>query len=51
MRDSFPFKIYTSEGMIISECSTMIEAIARAVKLNCSWAKLPNQQVGQIVQS
>lgn len=35
--DKTPFKIYTTEGLIISECSTMSEAIARAKKLECSW--------------
>lgn len=49
MKDSFPFKIYTSTGLIISECSTMIEAIARAAKLNCSWEKSPGKQVGQCI--
>lgn len=49
MKDSFPFKIYTSEGLIISECSSMVEAIARAAKLNCKWDKLPGKQVGQII--
>jgi hypothetical protein len=49
MKDSFPFKIYTQSGLIISECSTMSEAIARAEKLNCKWDKLPGKQVGQLI--
>lgn len=49
MKDSFPFKIFTSTGLIISECSTMVEAIARATKLNCKWERLPGKQVGQLV--
>ncbi len=49
MKDSFPFKIYTQSGLIISECSTMVEAIARATKLNCKWDKLPGKQVGQFI--
>jgi len=49
MKDSFPFKIYTSDGLIISECSTMFEAIARATKLKCSWARDSGKQVGQLI--
>ena len=49
MKDSFPFKIYTQSGLIISECSTMSEAIARATKLKCKWDKLPGKQVGQLI--
>lgn len=49
MKDSFPFKIYTQSGLIISECSTMVEAIARATKLDCKWAKAPGKQVGQLI--
>lgn len=49
MKDSFPFKIYTSDGLIISECSTMVEAIARAIKLNCKWERSPGKQVGQLI--
>jgi len=49
MKDSFPFKIYTSDGLIISECSTMSEAIARAKKLECSWEEAPGKQVGQLI--
>ena len=48
MKDSFPFKIYTAQGLIISECSTMSQAIERAKTLGCNWAELPNQEVGQI---
>lgn len=48
-RDYFPFKIYTNEGLIVSECSTMSEAIARAEKLNCKWEKAPGKQVGQLM--
>lgn len=47
MKDSFPYKIYTSTGLIVSECSTMKEAIVRAEKLKCMWDKLPGKQVGQ----
>ena len=47
MKDSFPYKIYTSAGMIISECSTMAEAMTRALELNCKWEKAPGKQVGQ----
>ena len=49
MKDSFPFKIYTTEGLIISECSTMSETIARAKRLNCNWMEAPNKQVGQCI--
>lgn len=49
MKDSFPFKIYTQSGLIVSECSTMLEAIARATLLNCSWDRLPGKQVGQMI--
>ena len=49
MKDSFPYKIYTSTGLIVSECSTMEEAIKRAEKLNCMWNKLPGKQVGQSI--
>ena len=49
MRDSFPFKIYTTEGLIISECSTMSEAIDRARRLNCNWKEAPDKQVGQLI--
>ena len=49
MKDSFPFKIYTTEGLIISECSTMLEAIARATKLKCMWERCPGKQVGQCI--
>lgn len=49
MRDSFPFKIYTQSGLIISECSTMSEAIARAAKLKCMWGRSPGKQVGQFI--
>lgn len=49
MKDYFPFKIYTTEGLIISECSTMREAIARAAKLKCSWEEAPGKQVGQLI--
>ena len=49
MKDSFPFKIYTTEGLIISECSTMLEAIARAAKLKCMWERSPGKQVGQLI--
>ena len=49
MKDSFPFKIYTQSGLIISECSTMSEAIARAERLKCSWTELPGKQVGQMI--
>ncbi len=49
MKDSFPFKIYTQSGLIISECSTMLEAIARAAKLKCMWEKSPGKQVGQLI--
>lgn len=47
MKDSFPFKIYTSTGLIVSECSTMTKAIEVARKLNCSWVESPGKQVGQ----
>lgn len=50
MKDSFPFKVYTSTGLIISECSTMSEAIARAKRLNCNWIEAKGQEVGQIVK-
>ncbi len=49
MKDSFPYKIYTSTGLIVSECSTMSEAIARAKKLNCNWKEAPGKQVGQCI--
>ncbi len=49
MKDGFPFKIYTSDGLIVSECSTMVEAIARATKLGCKWDRLPGKQVGQLI--
>ena len=49
MKDSFPFKIYTTEGLIISEYSTMLEAIARATKLKCMWERCPGKQVGQLI--
>jgi len=49
MKDSFPFKIYTSTGLIVSECSTMSEAIQLAEKLNCNWVKSPGKQVGQLI--
>ena len=49
MKDSFPFKIYTQSGLIISECSTMLEAIARAKRLNCDWKEDPGKQVGQLI--
>ena len=49
MKDSFPFKIYTTEGLIISECSTMSEAIARAKRLKCNWKEAPDKQVGQLI--
>jgi len=48
-RDYFPFKVYTQSGLIISECSTMVEAIARAARLNCMWEKAPGKQVGQLI--
>lgn len=51
MKDSFPFKIYTTKGLIISECSTMSQAIERARELGCNWAELPNQEVGQIART
>jgi hypothetical protein len=49
MKDSFPFKIYTNTGLIVSECSTMSEAIARAKRLNCEWKEAPDKQVGQCI--
>jgi len=49
MKDSFPFKIFTSTGLIISECSTMSEAITRAEKLKCNWERSPGKQVGQLI--
>ena len=49
MKDSFPFKIYTSTGLIISECSTMSQAIARANELNCDWKEAYGKQVGQMI--
>ena len=49
MRDSFPFKLHTSTGLIISECSTISEAIERAKRLNCDWSKSPGKQVGQMI--
>ncbi len=49
MKDSFPFKIYTQSGLIISECSTMSEAITRAKKLKCKWEEAPGKQVGQLI--
>lgn len=49
MKDSFPFKLHTSDGLIISECSTMSEAIERAKRLNCDWSKSPGKQVGQLI--
>lgn len=49
MKDSFPFKLHTSSGLIISECSTMSEAIERAKRLNCEWKEAPGKQVGQLI--
>ena len=49
MKDSFPFKIYTNTGLIISECSTMSQAIDRANSLNCEWKEAPGKQVGQLI--
>lgn len=49
MKDSFPFKVYTSTGLIISECSTMTKAIEVARKLNCNWKESPGKQVGQCI--
>lgn len=48
--DKTPFKIYTNQGLIISECSSMFQAIERAKALGCSWAELHGQQVGQIAK-
>jgi len=50
MKDSFPFKIYTTEGLIISECSTMSQAIILASKLNCMWEEAPGRQVGWLIK-
>lgn len=49
MKDSFPYKIFTSTGLIISECSTMSEAVDRAKRLNCNWKEAPDKQVGQCI--
>lgn len=46
MKDSFPFKVYTSTGLIVSECSTMSKAIEIAKRLKCEWAEAKGQQVG-----
>lgn len=50
MKDSFPFKVYTSTGLIVSECSTMKDAIARAKKLKCNWTEAKGQEVGQLIK-
>jgi len=50
MKDSFPFKVYTSTGLIVSECSTMSKAIEVAKKLNCNWTEAGGQQVGQLIK-
>lgn len=50
MKDSFAYKIYNSSGLIISECSTMVEAIARAKLHNCNWVRAPKQEVGHMIE-
>lgn len=50
MKDLFPFKVYTSTGLIVSECSTMSKAIEVARKLNCNWTEAKGQQVGQMIK-
>lgn len=49
MKDFFPYKIYNQLGIIISECSTMEQAIDKAKKLNFSWEYSPNKQVGHLI--
>ena len=47
MTDYYPFKIFTSTGMILAECKTMDEAIAKSNSMQCSWKEAPGKQVGQ----